>query len=145
MRVNRNRLLAALLCGVVGLYGKHVVSVASAASDAPAEQLSNGMQLVAMPSSCVALHRGQLCFQQIRLSWYSTDDQRYCLFSDDADVLLYCSSSENTYFLHEYSSKSSESFSLRLGEDGPVVSAVKVSTSWVYRTGRRSSSGWRLF
>jgi len=101
--------------------------------------------LTAMPTSCVALHRGQQCYQRIQLSWLNAQGERYCLFVEDSDTLLYCSSGAETFYLHDYSSKTSESYSLRLGEQGEIVSSVTVSTAWVYRTGRRSSSGWRLF
>lgn len=155
--MNRHRLLWILAGIALTILGLQFVTVASAAStvitkqddalDTTDSKVSSveGAQLSVMPTSCVALHRGQLCYQRIRLSWFSSDGKRYCLFADDSDVLLYCSSSSHTVYLHEYSSKSSESYSLRLGDEGPIVSSVNVSTSWVYRTGRRSSSGWRLF
>lgn len=102
-------------------------------------------ELVVKPSSCVALHRNQFCYQTIQLHWTSDGKQQYCLFNDSSNVLLYCSSQVSSIYIHKYASKSSEAYTLRVGETGVVVSQVSVSTSWVYRTGRRSSSGWRLF
>lgn len=105
----------------------------------------NGHSLKAMPSSCVALHRGQICYQRIRFDWTSSNAQRLCLFHEDGDTLLHCSVNPTVRYVHDYSSPTSESYTLRVGEMGPVLSRVTVHTSWVYRTGRRSSSGWRLF
>lgn len=105
----------------------------------------NDGSLSVVPSSCVALHRGQACFQRIRFGWKSSQALRLCLFQEDRGALLHCSIKPIVRYVHEYSSRSSESFTLRVGESGPVLSRVTVHTSWVYRTDRRSSSGWRLF
>ena len=97
------------------------------------------------PASCVALHKGQYCFQQLTLSWRTPTGYRLCLFGDSSGQPLHCTSASQTEFQHDYRSQTAESFVLRQGESGPVVSQVSVTTAWVYRTGKRSSSGWRLF
>ncbi len=97
------------------------------------------------PTTCVALHKGQHCFQQLTLSWRTPTGYRLCLFGDSSGKPLHCTSAALTEFKHEYRSKTAESFVLRQGESGPVVSQISVTTAWVYRTGKRSSSGWRLF
>ena len=97
------------------------------------------------PTTCIALHKGQQCFQQLTLSWRTPVGFRLCLFGDSSGQPLHCSSTEVTEIQYQYRSQSAESFVLREGESGPVVSTVSVTTAWVYRTGKRSSSGWRLF
>lgn len=104
-----------------------------------------GIELLAKPTNCVALHRGQVCFQRILFSWKVQDAEEYCLYKIDTDVPLSCAIGNLTGVAHEYSSKSSETFVLRQGRQGPEVAKVTINTAWVYRTGRRSSSSWRLF
>jgi hypothetical protein len=116
------------------------VSQAVAADDVVAK-----VQLTAKPVSCVALHKGQRCFQKIQFFWESNEGLEYCLYSDTHKRKLFCAKGNEAAFVHSYASDSSELFSLRLGESGLTVSTIRVSTSWVYRTGKRSSSGWRLF
>lgn len=49
-------------------------------------------------------------------------------------------------YSHDYASATSETFYLRREEsEMSNLAEVTISTSWVYRTNRRSSSGWRLF
>lgn len=110
-----------------------------------AADLVSAVQLNAKPVSCVALHRGQMCFQKIRFFWETLGDHSYCLYSDTHNRLLYCTLDGFNEFIHEYASETSESFSLRTSEAGPTVASITVTTAWVYRTGKRSSSGWRLF
>lgn len=97
------------------------------------------------PSSCVALHRGQACYQEVALSWAVVEAGQYCLFDDSEGLLLHCVSGYSGHYKLMYSSETSITYTLRQGKHGPVIAQASVRTSWVYRTGRRSSSGWRLF
>jgi len=112
---------------------------------ATADTYAGNVQLNVKPASCVALHRGQLCFQKIRFFWVAGDDSEHCLYSDTQNRLLFCANGDSDNFIHGYASETSESFSLRLSSSGLTVATVTVNTAWVYRTGKRSSSGWRLF
>jgi len=48
-----------------------------------ADDSLNATELKVRPSSCVALHRGQLCFQTLSFSWINTREGReYCLYLD---------------------------------------------------------------
>lgn len=110
------------------------------------EQASMVMvELNAKPATCVALHRGQVCFQRIFFSWKVADIKQYCLYKQNQVAPMVCSKGSQKAVAHHYSSKSSETFILRQGREGPQVAQFTVNTAWVYRTGRRSSSSWRLF
>jgi len=102
--------------------------------------------LNANPVTCVALHKDQVCFQQITLSWSQLAPGDYCLYIEDVKRPLTCWF-DNTLnsFVHEYESADSIRYELREGSSDDSMATVSVNTSWVYRTGRRSSSGWRLF
>ncbi len=115
------------------------------ASVSKADERLSVLTLVAKPTSCVALHRGQMCFQKIRFTWESDSSNSYCLYQDGLETALYCSRSAKSSYIHEYASESFQSFSLLDIGSGNIVSTLKINTAWVYRTGRRSSSGWRLF
>ncbi|MDB4223689.1 DUF3019 domain-containing protein [Granulosicoccus sp.] len=110
-----------------------------------ADGLENGFQIKVRPASCVALHKGQRCFQNIRFFLEIDDEREYCLYSDTHELKLFCANISGAEFVHAYASESSELFSLRLSATGLTVATITVNTAWVYRTGKRSSSGWRLF
>lgn len=131
-RINSIALLWLCLC--------LLIARAAMADDAPGT-----VQFNVKPSSCVALHKGQRCFQSIRIFWITNDRQDYCLYSDTHERKLFCSTSGDAEFIHKYASETSETFSLRLTTSGLTVALASVNTAWVYRTSKRSSSGWRLF
>jgi len=129
--------------------------LASNAHSAWAQSGNNASELVpattkailnANPVTCVALHKDQVCFQQITLSWSQLAPGDYCLYIEDVKRPLTCWF-DNTLnsFVHEYESADSIRYELREGSSDDSMATVSVNTSWVYRTGRRSSSGWRLF
>jgi hypothetical protein len=97
------------------------------------------------PESCVALHKGQRCFIRVTLSWTSPGLGEYCIFEDPGSKALHCSSSATGQLVVNYASASSIVYQLRESEADQPVAFARVSTSWVYRTGRRSSSSWRIF
>lgn len=97
------------------------------------------------PASCVALHRGQVCFQRLQLRWKNPEGLRLCLFHQAASEALHCTAVSTALYRHEYHSDDSEVFTLREAMSGEVLATATVTTAWVYRTGKRSSSGWRLF
>jgi len=139
--------VAVLLC-CLQLVVLHTLLLTSAVGDEKSpntDPASAGPYLQARPGTCVALHKGQVCFQKVSLSWNSPDAQRMCLFIGDTEQALHCSSKVQATYVHAYQSKTSQQFYLRKGEAGPVLAAASVNTAWVYRTGRRSSSSWRLF
>ena len=114
-------------------------------SSTQADELVIEPVLKAKPASCVSLHKGQLCYQKILFTWQSSGDVEYCLHNDELELLIYCSAEKSSRFVYEYASKSSVVFSLRARNNNQSISATTVRNAWVYRTGRRSSSGWRLF
>lgn len=103
------------------------------------------VELRVTPASCVALHRGQVCFQKLQLRWENPEGLRLCLFHQRASEALHCTAVSTVLYRHEYRSDDSEVFTLREAVSGEVLATATVTTAWVYRTGKRSSSGWRLF
>lgn len=135
---------------VVALTAIGAVSGARSA-DADAETRAGGVaassppRLVATPSTCVALHRGQVCYVDVGLSWSALGPGRWCLEREDGPRLVCWHGAERTAHEHGYASASAERYRLVRAADGGSVATAEVRTAWVYRTGRRSASGWRLF
>ncbi|MFT6302806.1 MAG: hypothetical protein ACJAY2_001991 [Pseudomonadales bacterium] len=65
-----------------------------------ANGFENTMRLKVKPASCVALNKGQLCFQDIRFLWETDDALDYCLFSDTHGRLLFFANGESDEFVH---------------------------------------------
>jgi hypothetical protein len=116
------------------------------AETTPADASDATIVLQVQPRTCVALHKGQVCYQTLTISWPNLDADRYCLHSSLQATPLVCwKQNERISYAHKYASAINETFYLKHPDDESVLARVLVSTSWVYRTGRRSSSGWRLF
>lgn len=105
---------------------------------------SDNVTLEAIPKSCVALHRGQKCFGDVTIRWQASGAAVLCLFRNLEENELICSSRSRVSYKVEYASATSEQYTLK-DVAGKTVASVTVSTAWVYRTGKRSSSSWRLF
>lgn len=144
---SRQRLpvIALLLClQLLVLWGTGLRKV-HAEDDGADKPQSATVDLRVTPASCVALHRGQVCFQRLQLRWENPEGLRLCLFHQAASEALHCTAVSTALYRHEYRSDDSEVFTLREAMSGEVLATATVTTAWVYRTGKRSSSGWRLF
>jgi len=112
------------------------VVAAEDASEAP---------LTTTPSTCVTLHRGQVCYLEVRLSWLVPGPGEWCIERDDGRRLVCWRGQERRAHVHEYASASAERYHLVRVADAAILASAEIRTAWVYRSGRRSSSGWRLF
>lgn len=113
----------------------------------PVSASAESLELVARPAQCIALHRGQPCYQEVVLSWGALDAQgTWCLLSDAQSAPLRCwQGGAVRQHVHAYASADTERFSIRRDGSGAIVAKTRVTTVWVYREPRRGSSGWRLF
>ncbi|MFK7994264.1 MAG: DUF3019 domain-containing protein [Granulosicoccus sp.] len=105
----------------------------------------NDMKLIVKPDSCVALHRGQQCFMRVQLSWNAAAGSELCIHANNDDEPMVCVQAGASEVTVEYASETSILYSLKEKDTTQALAEVTVRTAWVYRTGRRSSSGWRLF
>lgn len=104
--------------------------------------------LKARPETCVALHKGQRCYARIRLSWSDLPESRFCLYAvarDEQERLACWSGMQRDHLVHEYAAAASVDYRLVDEVDDFTLGNVTVRTGWVYRSSRRSASGWRLF
>ena len=104
------------------------------------------IKLKVRPVTCVALHKGQTCHKNLYFSWSALPAGRYCLHSSDSLNPLRCwQHSAKISLTASYSSAKKVRYELREENSDISLAHAVVKTSWVYRTSRRSSSGWRLF
>ncbi len=108
--------------------------------------IQESYKLTVKPTRCIALHKGQVCYQKLKFRWKMLSSEDFCLYQESKDEPLACwSGNERSNFEYKFESSTSESFSIRRKDTDDSVAEVKVTLSWVYRTGRKNSSGWRLF
>ncbi|MGI9295451.1 MAG: DUF3019 domain-containing protein [Pseudomonadales bacterium] len=98
------------------------------------------------PNRCIALHQGQTCYQKLKFHWQTPASGEYCLFqTSEAEPLVCWKGKEKASFMHEFKSDSSIIYQIRIKNQTKSLSSVKVKVAWVYRSSRKSASGWRLF
>lgn len=113
---------------------------------AAASEPKSPIIFTATPSQCVALHKGQTCYQDITFQWQTPDKGRFCLESSKNKQRLTCwNGKEIQQYRHSFKSNASAVFSLIHHGDNRPIANVKVVVTWVYKAPKQSQSGWRLF
>lgn len=110
-----------------------------------ATQAESGDELMVKPQKCVALHRGQTCYQDVSLQWRQPTEGNYCLYQQEQSEPLQCWENQNQGELnYEQVSDKNVRYLLRRKGDSASLATVEVKVAWVYKT-RRNRNGWRLF
>lgn len=113
-----------------------------AADTAPTQQV----QLQSKPNRCVALHQGQVCYQDIVLSWQVDQASEYCLYQQHAEQPLHCWQSVSSgQYSYAFASDSSVKLQLVNAQTKSVVAETLVEVAWVYKANTRRKTHWRLF
>ncbi|WP_076408031.1 DUF3019 domain-containing protein [Shewanella sp. UCD-KL12] len=100
----------------------------------------------ATPEQCVALHKGQTCYQDILFQWQTPKVGRYCLIQSKSQQELTCWDGQALQeYQYSFESDSTTSFSLIRNDESQPLAEVKVVLTWVYKAPKQSQSGWRLF
>lgn len=101
-------------------------------------------QLTVTPDKCVALRKGQVCYQKLRFSFSAASKGNYCLLAGSQSEPLHCWRNESEGgFVHRHSADSAVDFSLVNAQRVPVASTT-VTVAWVYKKSRKRNR-WRLF
>jgi hypothetical protein len=114
----------------------------------PAAHAADGERLgfTAQPDRCIALHQGQVCYQQVEFRWNTPANGDYCLYQLGLPAALTCwSGNRLSSYTLDFASSSSVVYELRPRDQEQALSRVTVEVAWVYRTTRKSFSRWRLF
>lgn len=103
-------------------------------------------ELLLSPQRCISLHKGQTCFQEVRVSWRTPLMGRYCLLINTQEAPLRCWHGNEVIELdYVFEGTESLSFQIKSQQDGAVVASRLFEVSWVYRSSRSKNSTWRLF
>ncbi|WP_370981332.1 DUF3019 domain-containing protein [Agaribacterium sp. ZY112] len=102
------------------------------------------------PQRCIALHRGQRCYQDILFRWKSTRTGHFCLFMRqgglaDEKSLKCWQKQAAAEFHYEFSGEQSSWFFLVDMETKEELASTELDLVWVYKRSKKISSGWRLF
>ena len=117
-------------------------SLAFGAKAATPEQFG----FTAQPDLCIALHQGQVCYQQVTFTWNTPAMGEYCLYQLEQPEALTCwNGNQQSSYDIDFASSSSLTYQIRVQGQEAVLSQVVVEVSWVYRATRKSFTRWRLF
>lgn len=102
--------------------------------------------IIATPNQCVALNRGQVCYQDVTLVWRSKRQGNYCVRSSQLDEPMRCWQGQREGEL-ALSVEAEESVLFTLNEnvtDEKLAEAL-MRVAWVYKQKRKKIASWRLF
>lgn len=104
------------------------------------------ISLTLKPSRCVALHQGQVCYQEVVFQWEAMDSQfNYCIVELDVARPLHCwLGGRAGRFVYDFGSDKSSRFQLQR-DNGSIVGELEIVVAWVYKGRKKRNSGWRLF
>ena len=98
------------------------------------------------PNKCIALHKGQECYQTVKFRISEIQDEKYCLIENEVAAPLFCWSETSTQiFSFEFVSTQSKTYYLRNESKNKIVAETQISVAWVYKSTKKPTSGWRLF
>jgi hypothetical protein len=106
----------------------------------------NTIAFTATPERCVALHKGQICYQDVLFRWQTPSKGDYCLVMSKSGRQLTCWNGASLQEYHySFEGDKTTSFSLITDDKADPLARVKVVVTWVYKAPKQSQSGWRLF
>ncbi len=109
--------------------------------------IADDIDLTATPDKCVAMRKGQICYQHVTVKWQGLGAGRYCLMLDKQVTALHCWDNNNSGTV-QYPFESAENLHFTLvAADLPSVALARTSVivAWVYNSKSRRRSTWRLF
>jgi len=100
--------------------------------------------LTITPNKCVALRKGQTCYQQLNIKFIAPVIGEYCLrISDQAEPLRCWDGVESIAYQYRLASKTDMAFEIIDAADTKIASEL-VTIAWVYKKSQ-TRSRWRLF
>ncbi|WP_158224604.1 DUF3019 domain-containing protein [Agaribacterium haliotis] len=108
--------------------------------------LDSAVVLDVQPNRCIALHRGQDCYQKLTVSWQTPEVGDYCLQVLDGPGVLQCwQGLRQGQMKLEFAD--SKAWNFELVEQGKIRSLAEAELElvWVYKRTKKISTGWRLF
>lgn len=112
--------------------------------DHEGDQVSGLLEFNAKPNKCVALRKGQVCYQRVLLRFKSPVKGDYCLHAGNNDKPVQCWSNVNAG-KYRYELESSENVNFTLHDSAGRVAVAVVTIAWVYKNSSRRRTSWRIF
>lgn len=102
--------------------------------------------LIATPNQCVALNRGQKCYQQVTLVWETIMIGDYCIYSKPHTNALRSWHGQNEGEM-DLTVETAENIEFSLQKLTPAITLASTTmrVAWVYRQKRQQIASWRLF
>jgi len=98
------------------------------------------------PEQCVAMHQGQLCYVNAKVSWRAEQIGSYCLFSSQQTKALQCwSNVQLGKYQQDMSANKNLVFSLRKKGSSNKLVTKELEMAWVYKKNTRKNISWRMF
>ena len=95
------------------------------------------------PEKCVAMNKGQLCYQKLRFK-FTAPTGDYCLVNQARKKPLVCwQATGSGQFTHAFQSSSDIEYQL-IDSNRQIIASTAVSVAWVYQKSRKKNR-WRLF
>lgn len=128
------------------MMGVVTIALCVNASNTFSAEVTAGMLLSVKPDKCIALHKGQTCYQKLVFSWRTPIEGEFCLYkvSNKKPLICWTSKGKNKVTV-QFESDKSETYQIRMPNDETVLTEVSVRLATVYRQSKKSYSGWRLF
>lgn len=103
-------------------------------------------ELSAQPAKCIALRKGQVCYQTITLRWQTEKPGDYCLWVDNNIEPIECwSTTDRGSVRYKFASKKTARFHLKSDSSENPVANTEVVVAWVYKSRAAGRPRWRLF
>jgi len=116
----------------------------ASAAFASALVVAEDAQLIVKPDKCVALRKGETCYQSVLFRYTAPYKSDVCLVRDDEPEPLICwKNTAKAEFRYSLASSTSIWFHTINPSQTTTASAV-VKVAWVYRQSRKRNQ-WRLF
>ena len=111
-----------------------------------AEQPISLPELKIIPTKCVSLQQGQVCYVNVTVVWQVSDVGDYCLFSTSQSNSLRCwSSTKQGKFSQEIEMTEDLIYTLTDTNSEEEIINNRLPLAWVYKKEKLSHSSWRVF
>lgn len=107
---------------------------------------TSNIHFTVKPNKCIALHKGQMCYQKLQFHWDIPQAGDFCLYHIQRDLELVCwKDQEQTHFDYQFTANVDQDYQLIDRRTRQPLAEVSVVVAWVYKTKRRNIDNWRLF
>jgi len=143
MRLTNQTSLQSKLIIYLGFFSLFQLAMSSAYA---ANHSHKENELLVTPKRCVALRKGQTCYQQVTFKWHQEELGDYCLVELSELRKVECwTQVNNAEFSFDFQSVSTRHYALRKSKQNNNIATVIITVSWVFESSKRPKSRWKLF